>query len=101
MSWRMKNFEADLSYSKFLFIFCDVGIKRGICFRTIDNCPPCSPGKVYMTRYKIRMKMRFKDIFYSCIVNLCFLNIWGDLSQWIYDNSFIFTLDVISPLSKA
>src|SRR5580658_4488033 len=72
-----------------------------LCMRTIDDGCTRNLGQVQMTAYKIRVKMRFKNVLDGCLSLLRKIQVYIHITQRIDDSRFAITFDIIRCLTQA
>src|SRR4249919_328309 len=101
MARRVQHFQRNLSYIENLAILCYANGE--ICFgiRTKYNWCAGYFTKVYMTTYKVGMKMRLKNIFDGSITLFGQVNVFINIPQRINNSRFSFALNVIGCFTQA
>ena len=100
MSRGMQNPNFHITHRKNLIVFSNDAIKRWRCRWSKDDGSACLLTQIQMTTHKIRVEVCLKNIFKHNAVLFHTIQIGLNLTQWINDNSFSSTLNIISALRQ-
>src|SRR6185436_9215696 len=97
----MKYFQRYLSNFENFAIFSYVNREIGFSIRTKYNRCAGYFAEINVTTYKVRMKMRLKNILDGSVSLLSQVNVFINVPQRIYDSRFSFALNVIGCFTQA
>src|SRR5690606_2672279 len=88
-----------ITYFKFLSVFSYGNLKLGSSGWPVYYVCPCLFSQVQVARYKVGMKMRFKNVFYFSIVFYCPVNIGLNFPKKVKNGCIVVTFKLVSCLS--
>src|SRR5438477_259504 len=71
-----------------------------LCSRTVNDGGPCGLCQIQVTRHKVCMKMRLKNIFDGGVALFCKPEICVDIAQRVDDSSLPLAINVIGRFTE-